>query len=142
MSVRGADAELPQAPGFGRRPGNHVRSPCRHFLVKPIHALDEQIRYVGVVTQLARWLFGRAFAEHQLERVPRQKAPPIRTVAEVALKPEHINIETRGFVQTANGEYATGIDDAVHATVLQLLITSLPARRQAGVSNHGLPSTP
>ena len=120
MSVRRADAELPQAPRFSCRLGNYFRPTRRHFLVKLIHSLDEQIRYVRVVTQLARGLFARAFTEHQLESVSRQEAPPIRTVAEVSLKPEHVNVETRGFVEIANGEYATGIDDAVHTGFLQL----------------------
>src|SRR5688572_8173855 len=132
MPVGRADAELPDAPRFGYRLGNYFGPTRRHLFVKLVQALDEQIRDVRMVAQLAGGLFVRAFAEHQLEGVPRQEAPPIRTVAEVALKPEHINVETRGFAQIANGEYATGIDDAGHARFLQLPLCQVIAGPRAG----------
>jgi lysophospholipase L1-like esterase len=54
VSIRCADAELAQTPSFSCRLGSRFRAPFGRFLVKLIHSLDEQIRYIRVVTQLAR----------------------------------------------------------------------------------------
>src|SRR6476469_5281386 len=106
MSVLCADAELPQAPGFGRRLGQHLCSSFGDFRMKLIDALDDQIRHVRVVPQLACWLLASTFAKHDLERIPRQKTPAIRTFAEIPPKSEDVDIKPRGCLQIAHGKNA------------------------------------
>src|SRR5262249_23029898 len=99
MSIRGADAELPQAPWLVFRLREHLYVAGAKLLVERVQSLDSQIDEVSVVSQLTGGFLVGTLTEPHLEVASRQKTPTIGAIAEVTAEPEHVDIELGGFLK-------------------------------------------
>src|SRR5262249_21644113 len=94
MPIGRPNREFAQSPGLRRRLGNNRRAARSHFLMQLVHAVDDDVRDVGMTAELARGPLVRTLAEHHLEVAARKKGPVITGLAaEVSAEAEDVQIE-------------------------------------------------
>src|ERR1043166_3453353 len=137
MPIRRAYDELSQAVSSVGGFGEDFGPASRDLLVVLIQAIDHYTCEPRMISDIAGGDFIRAFAEHELECVLRDKAPALG-IYRMLSKAKHVGVEMPGLRQVADCQNTSGVDKTCHRAppVYQLTVkVDAAARIQSTIGN-------